>query len=368
MLENVKLQHQPIELSVSYSLEDGFGLMNLSLPRSEYLRIFDCLSYSRMFDHYNHYMWALYGKELHWKSDEENAIYFKDSEINVNIELNPKARNIESIKMFIENKDTFLEFLNIFRDETVSIKYCKTFRVWNKIDDMSKASGIEIEIDSPKTADERRELIRKTKETFGNNVYIETEASKDYPLEFTSNVVNLDNLESTYDIIEFLVANGCSFGKFSNTHIHISKDYFGSTHDERLENLHKVLILDYYHGKQDSFISNDVSKYLSFTDDLCRKYGLDIHDEDFMKKLHKVYHDKDASTKEDIYPRIDYFKWYRDPDNYHSIEFKWCSLKDRKTFEDSVALIRQYLSVVKYTREELFEICESCDFEKVFGK
>lgn len=366
MLEKFNLNHQPLLLEGVYDLNANFGLLNLQLPSREYLKTFDCWSYSRMFDHYNHYMWALWGKEVKWHSSDNNTIDFLKNEIYIDINMDSKNGYVENIKLNIEDIDTFLQFIEIFKNKDLSIKYCKSYRQWNKINDMSKASGIEIEIDSPKTPEKRRELIKKVKEHFGNNVYIETEANKDFPLEFTSNVVNIDNLEKTYDIVEFLLQNGCSFGDFSNIHIHVSKDYFGKNIKEIQNNLHKILILDYYHGKYDHLFNDKVIKYLSFTDEMCNKYKIDIHNDGFIQLLHNQFHDKNSSTKEDIYPRIDYFKWLRDPDNYHSIEFKWCSLIDKDTFEKSIKLLRQYLSVIKYSKKELFEICKKGEFNKIF--
>ena len=365
MVENFKLEHQPCVLEGMYDLENSFGLLNLQLPSREYLQKFDCWSFSRMFDHYNHYMWALYGKEVKWHSSENNIISFTKNYVFIDIDMDSKNGYIENIQLDIQDINTFLEFIGIFQNRDFSIKYCKSYRRWNEIDDMKKASGIEIEINSPKSPEDRRLLIKNVKDHFNDFVYCETEAHKDFPIEFTSNIVNIDNLESTYDIVEFLLKNKCSFGEYSNIHIHVSSKMFGNNIDEIIDNLHKVLILDYYHGKQEQFISNVTGTFF-YTDDMCKKYNLDIESPSFIRDLHHKFHDKDSSTKEDIYPRIDYFKWLRDPKNYHSIEFKWCLLKDRETFENSIKLLRKYLSVIKYSKKELLDICKQNEFEKIF--
>lgn len=361
MVEQFKLIHQPCELSGMYDLDNNFGMMNWQLPDRKYLEKFDCWSFSRMFDHYNHYMWAMWGKTVSWHSSENNSITFSKEKVDIDINMDSDNGYVENIKLFIEDKDTFEQFLGIFKDQNLSIKYCKSYRIWNKIPDMSKASGIEIEINAPKTPEKRRELIKKVKEHYKNQVYVETEAHQDFPLEYTSNVVNIDEIEKTYDIVEFLTANGAEIGEFSNIHVHVSAKYFGKTTEEIIENLHKILILDYYHGKKEPYIGNVTGTFF-FTDDMCKKYRVDIQNKNAVKNLHEKFHDKDSSTKEDIYPRIDYFKWLRDPDNYHSIEFKWCLLKDRQKFEDSIKLLRKYLNIINFDKKEVLDKCKKGDF------
>lgn len=366
MIKTVYLNHQPLVIEGIYDLEANFGLINIQLPNREYLKKFDCWSYSRMFDHYNHYMWAMWGKEVEWHSSENNTITFSKTKVSIDIDMDSDGGYVKDIKLLIEDTETFNQFIGIFTNQDLSIKYCKSYRVWKEIEEPNKSSGIEIEINSPTTPEKRRKLIAEVKKKFGNNVYIETEANKDFPLEFTSNVVNIDNLESTYDIVDFLINNGCSIGEYSNIHIHISSKFFGNSKQEIINNLHKILILDYYHGKKEPFIKNITGTFF-YTDDMCKKYKLNITQNDFVEELHKSFHNKDSSTKEDIYPRIDYFKWLRDADNYHSIEFKWCLLKDRQTFNKSIELLRKYLSVINLDKHTLLNKCSNGDFKEIFG-
>lgn len=365
-VKTIDLNHQPSEFYAEYS--DGAGLATWVLPTLDYLRIYDAISYYRLFDHYNHYMIGMWDKPIEWnlKYKEYNNIQFNNNNIVVNIDTE-KGNVIDNIILQINSEDTFNQFLNMFKDTDYTIKYCKKFREHYPIEDKVNSCGIEIEIYAPKPAEKRRELIKKVKEHYGNFVYCETETNVDFPIEFTTNVVHLNELENQWSVIEFLVNNGCELGHLDNVHVHISKYFFGETQEEIMNNLHKIFILDYFHGKLEDNIPDFIKQHIDYTDFLCKKYNLKIEDDNFVYDLYNMYMNKTVDTKEDIYPRIDHTKWLRDPDNYHSVEFKWCYLEDKETYLKGIKLLKQYLSVIKYSKEELLRICKLGKFDEIFS-
>lgn len=358
MLEKFKVEQQPIKFECEYDLQNGIGFATFDLgSEKEYLSKFDA-EYGRMFNHYRHYMYAMYGVDIIYDNTQSESvpgesITFKNNIIIVNLNLGKQLHT--NVILDIYDKDTFLHFLSMFTDTDYTIKFCKTHRIWKPISDPSKGCGIEVEINSPKTPEERRNLIKNLKNKFGDFVYCETEATLEFPIEITTNIVNLNELKKVYDVVEFMINNGCEIAPISNIHIHVAKDFFGKTQNEILESLHKILFVEYYHGKNEKFINSEGRKIISYIDDLCQRYNLDIKDNNFMTKLSSYFHDKKI-TPEVVYPRIDYFKYLRDPDEYHSIEFKWLSLKDRKTFEEAVDLLFQYLNLCSLSFEDIYKL------------
>lgn len=359
MREYIDNQH-PIVIDIEYDLKNKTGFIyRLDLHNNKVLT------------HIHIYMWTKYGKRIKIIEDKSiKSIIFDDDEIIINF--TEDDYYLENVLAFIQSENTFIEFLNMFKDDFFYLKHAhKHIKYY---DENEELYGIEIEmIINPDmdNVETRNKLLNNLKNKYHNQIYICTEDLRDHFIEINNYPMKLENFYKLWYVIKYVEENGMTFNDTSNIHIHVNKEIIGNNINEIKENINKLLVF-FYHI--DDFIYKEMSTKKIDDWKVCStiKYVVDkyVGHFNFERVLDDLLVEANIINENERPLRLNYYRLLSEYEEENTFEFRLSTILDSKkeTFFKLICFVEYCVKeVIKKDLNEVNELTIE-DFYNYYNK
>lgn len=338
MREIIKTQY-PIIIDIEYDLNVNAGIIyNLNLHNDKTLT------------HIHIYMHTLYGISIKIQNEEEEnkkIIFDKDC---IYVNFTEKNHTLSNVIVEINNKNTFMNFIKMFKDDFFYLKHAhKNIKYY---DNDSELYGIEIEMimdDLHNNFQDRNNLLKKLEQKYKKQIYCCTEDFGNHFIEINNYPMNIKNFYKLYWVIKFLENNGMTFNDTSNIHIHINKNMLGSDIAEIKKNINKLLV---YFYNIDDFIYNEMSTNTVDNLKVCStiKYIVDKYIGFFNYKnvLQDLMNKSEIINKSERPPRLNYYRLLSEFEEEKTFEFRLSTIlnSDKDSFFKLICFVEYCIKIV----------------------
>ena len=321
----------------------------------------DCItirmSKHKTFLHLKRYIETYYGTKVNIVNSEANVIIFKNDEIDIFIQ---DYRNLElKFGYIIDNKLTYDQFINVFKDSFYMTKYEQYVYPVKTRSSKGVYIGVEIEVDIGKN--KFCDLVGKIKDEYLDHMIAKTELDDNYNIiEFCVFPTPIENIDFLIGLIKHLYDDISIKSDRTNIHMHVTKEYFGATNNDIINNLKKLIYFD-------SNIDDVVQKMLLYG------YSHNASSKSVVEEFNNSpieYYDvrrKEYELNTDIryYMHVNIYKLIHRQFNTNTVEFKWLALNEEnyRNIDEYVNLFIYMISLISKPENEVKNITYN-DFKK----